>query len=90
GRQCRRQRSAGGAQDQYLTVFLAGPVPKQITVQLNMLQFESLKIRHNRLVVTGGQYSGSGPLCCPDLRVTTTYQMRGGKLEKLKEKVKPV
>ena len=83
-------RAAGGAQDQYLTVFLAGPVPKQITVQLNMLQFESLKIRHNRLVVTGGQYSGSGPLCCPDLRVTTTYQMRGGKLVKLKETVKPV
>lgn len=83
-------RAAGGAQDQYLTVFLAGPVPKQVTVSLNMMQFESLKIRHNRLVVTGGQYSGSGPLCCPDLRVTATYQMRDGKLVKLKETVKPL
>lgn len=83
-------RAAGGAQDQYLTVFLAEPVPKQITVSLNMMQFESMKIRHNRLIVTGGAYSSSAPLCCPDLRVTATYQMRDGKLELLKETTKPI
>jgi hypothetical protein len=83
-------RPAGGAQDQYLTVFLAGPTPKQITVRLNMLQFESLKIRNGGIVVTGGLYSGSGPLCCPDQRVTVTYKMRGDKLVMVKETIEPV
>lgn len=83
-------RPAGGAQDQYLTVFLAGPTPKQISVRLNMQQFESLKIRGSRIIVTGGQYSGSGPLCCPDQRVTATYKMRGDKLVMVKETIEPV
>ena len=83
-------RAGGGAQDQYLTVFLAGPTPRQITVKLNMVQFESLKIRGSRIIVTGGQYSGSGPSCCPDQRVTATYKMRGDKLVMVKETIEPV
>jgi hypothetical protein len=55
-----------------------------------MLQFDSLKIRNGRIVVTGGQFSGSGPLCCPDLRVTAMYKMRGDRLVMVKETIKPV
>jgi hypothetical protein len=83
-------RAAGGAQDQYLTVFLAGPKPRQITGRLESLQFESMSIKHNRIVVTGGSYSGSAPLCCPDLRVTETFQIRDGKLVRLKRTVTPL
>lgn len=83
-------RAAGGAQDQYLTVFLAGPQPRQITRVLDMQQFESITIRKNRIVVTGGSYSGSAPLCCPDLRVKETFQMKDGKLVRVKKKVTPV
>ena len=83
-------RAGGGAQDQYLTVFLAGPTPNQITVKLDMVQFESLKIRGSRIIVTGGQFSESGPSCCPDLRVTVTYKMREGSLVELEETIEPV
>jgi len=83
-------RPGGGAQDQYLTVFLADPTPKQMTVTLNMVQFESLKIRGSRITVTGGQFSGSGPSCCPDLRVTVIYKMREGSLVELEERIEPV
>ena len=83
-------RAAGGAQDQYLTVFLAGPQPRQLTVKLESLQFESMSIKHNRILVTGGSYSGSAPLCCPDLRVKETFQLRDGKLVRLKRTVAPL
>jgi hypothetical protein len=83
-------RAVGGAQDQYLTVFLAGPQPRQITRSLKMQQFESITIRRNRIIVTGGTYSGTAPLCCPDLRVKETFQMKDGKLVRLKTKVTPV
>lgn len=83
-------RAGGGAQDQYLTVFLAGLAPKQITLKLNMSELDSLKIRGSRIVVTGGQFSGSGPSCCPDLRVTVTYKMREGTLVELEETIEPV
>lgn len=83
-------RAAGGAQDQFLTVFLAGKEPQQITIRLEMLQFKSLAIRHNRIVVSGGSYTADAPLCCPDLLVTDSYQMRDDKLVRLKQKVTPL
>lgn len=83
-------RAAGGAQDQFLTVFLAGNEPRQITIRLEMFQFKSLVIRHNRIVVSGGSYTDDAPRCCPDLLVTDSYQMRDGKLVRLKQKVTPV
>jgi hypothetical protein len=83
-------RAAGGAQDQYLTVFLAGPQPRQLTVKLESLQFESMSIKRNRILVTGGSYSGSAPLCCPDHRVKETFQIQDGKLVRLKRTVTPL
>lgn len=83
-------RAAGSVKHQYLTVFLAQPKPKQITLALDMVQLKSLAIRKGRIIVKGGQYSGDGPLCCPDLRVTVFYEMRGGVLIEVKKKVEPV
>ena len=83
-------RAAGGAQTQFLTVFLAGAAPQQMTVMLEMLQFESLKIQRNRIVVTGGLYSSGAPMCCPDLRVTVKYQVRDGALVELKKDIAPI
>ena len=83
-------RGAGGAQDQFLTVFLAGKQPRQITIRLEMFQFTSLAIKHNRIVVAGGSYTADAPRCCPDLLVTDTYQIRDNKLVRLKQKVSPL
>lgn len=83
-------RGSGGAQEQFLSVFLAGPVPVQLITALDMDQFESLKIRGSRIHVTGGAYSGDGPKCCPDLRVTVQYKMRDGELVEVDKTVTPI
>ena len=83
-------RGSGGAQEQFLSVFLAGPVPVQLITALDMDQFESLKIRGSRIHVTGAAYSGDGPKCCPDLRVTVQYKMRDGELVEVDKAVTPI
>ena len=83
-------RGTDGVQEQFLSVFLAGPVPDQLITALDMDQFESLKIRGSRIHVTGGAFSGNGPQCCPDLRVTVQYKVRDGQLVELDKSVTPI